>query len=65
MLKQLKCIPMSLPQLPGTLHNLCRGRGLNSRHSTSPHLNVQTLITRFLDKKRKKKSKMCKFLLEK
>ena len=32
---------MSLAQLAWTLHNLCRGRGSNSGHPTSPHLIVE------------------------
>jgi len=44
---------MSLSQLVGTLHNLCKGRGSNPKHLTSPHLNVRALATRLLDKKKR------------
>ena len=33
--------PGNLAQLVGTLHNLCRGRGSNPGHPTSPHLIVE------------------------
>jgi len=36
----LSIVPVSLAQLVGTLHNLCRGRGSNPGHPTSPHLIV-------------------------
>ena len=46
-------VPVSLAQLVGTLHNLCRGRGSNPGHPTSPHLIVWALATKLLDQKKK------------
>jgi len=45
-------VPVNLAQLVGTLHNLCRGQGSNPGHPTSPHLIVQSPITRLLDPKK-------------
>ena len=43
---------MSLVQLIGTLHNLCKGQGLNPEYLTSPYLIVSALATRLLDIKK-------------
>jgi len=37
--QDLDNVPVSLAQLVGTLHNLCRGWGSNPRHPSSPHLS--------------------------
>ena len=44
-------VPVSLAQLVGTLHNLCRGRGSNSGHPISLCLIVWALAIRLLNKK--------------
>jgi hypothetical protein len=45
------CVPVGLAQLVGTLHYICRGRGLNPGHSTI-HLKVEFLAIRLFDKKK-------------
>jgi len=46
-------VSVSLAQLVGTLHNLCRDRSSNPGYLTSPHLIVWAPATKLSDKKKK------------
>jgi len=48
----MNIILVSLAQLLGILHVICRGRGSNHEHPTSPHLIVWALATRLLNQKK-------------
>ena len=53
---------MSLAQLVGTMEILCRGRGSNPGHPTSPRLIELALTTRLLDQKKNQYYKMQRYV---
>ena len=58
-------ISMSLAQLVGILHIICRGRGLNPGHPTSPQFNCvsSSLVATWPKKKRKKRYMILEWIL--
>jgi hypothetical protein len=49
-----KIVPVSLAQLVGISHYICRSPGSNPRHSTYSRLKVDFLATRLLDNNKNK-----------